>query len=97
MSVFAPSLRTLFIASAAALACLSAPAAFAMDRGDLSNQQTAKVTVEHRDGKTLYCVTQEAVTGSRIQPQTCLTKQQWADRGAVIHVRGKAPGAVGEK
>lgn len=39
--------------------------------------------VVQKNGKTLYCV-QSTITGSTLPHRTCLTKQEWEQRGAVI-------------
>jgi hypothetical protein len=76
MSTFNPIRTATLIASAAGILAVATPS-FAAE----SHQTGAKII--KKNGQTLYCVTTKT-TGSRIPEATCLTREEWAERGATI-------------
>ena len=50
-----------------------------------SGERQMRLSVEQQDGKTVYCAKQ-SVTGSSIPVRTCLTQEEWNQRGAKINI-----------
>ena len=68
---------------AAAVLAFAVPATAAPAQGA---KMQAKII--QKNGETLYCVKQ-TTTGSRLPQKTCLTKEQWQERGANIAAVGQ--------
>lgn len=62
-------------ASIAMLGFAAMPAAAKTDDGKMV------LTVEQRNGKTLYCLTENNVTGSRLPVKICQNRAGWAKEG----------------
>ncbi|MBO9671674.1 MAG: hypothetical protein J7485_14285 [Sphingobium sp.] len=66
------------IAISAMAVILGSAAASAATKSD---EQKTALTVEHKNGETLYCLTEKALTGSRLPVRTCKNRAEWAKDG----------------
>ncbi len=72
----------LLVLAIATLGTASVPA-FAKD-DNAGAKGSTQMTVQHRNGKTLYCVNDPATTGTRLPTQLCQNREEWARQGLVI-------------
>ena len=49
-----------------------------------ADQSKTRMTIEQKDGQTVYCVTDRASTGTILNNKVCHTRSEWADKGLVI-------------
>lgn len=77
-SIQSQSLAVILVATGLAGAAMPAIA-----KGD-DGAPKARLTVEHKNGKTVYCLNQQPTTGSIAPVRTCRTRSEWADAGLVI-------------
>jgi predicted lipoprotein with Yx(FWY)xxD motif len=66
------------LVAAAGLFAFSAPSLAA------SEGQALKVKTVEKNGQTLYCIKQDAMTGSIVAKTRCLTKDDWAKNGVAL-------------
>lgn len=77
--LIAPSKATL-----AMLAALTIAGAPALAKSTPAQGSALKLTVKEKNGQTLYCMKEEAITGSILPKNRCLTREDWAEKGVSI-------------
>jgi len=69
--------------------------AFATPSLAARESQELKVKTVEKNGQTLYCIKEDAVTGSIVAKTRCLTKEDWAKSGVSLgSVEDKKDGAL---
>ncbi len=56
-------------------------------------ESKTRMTVKQQDGETVYCVTRDDVTGTRMPRKLCQNRADWARDGVNIPLDGRASGS----